>query len=745
MAKFRKTREHNGPNGDNDPVSEDLRQASNFIGKQEFEKALSVLNRLAAQNPSDPQRLSQIASLAADSQYGLARYQEAIDLYKLASSHLANEKRIQYWIRPALGEVRALLKSIEVDAAYARAQEIWQRTSETHQELEEELATTTEELEEQGSMQIEARPVRPSVVLTRLGTVFMDEGYVDTAREFFQQAVLLSPRGATRARQGMAKVCQANSENAEAEKYAREALLMGKFQAKTVCCWEQHISARAKQGKDLLDQELFTSLQLNQSGAVLARSILVIVKLLRSYGDPRWKQIAIEWITRDEVIDEIIEIELAKILLSDEKLIGHDPRLIALAAHRIFRSDKVSPKEMVATAKDVAHMLLLDSDEPNVRGLAEKAKRRFGAELKGEVLHAIALGAMMAKRHDLARELLLDRLNVLPRGSKQWAMDISALARMEEVLENYTEAANHYLDFADTEGIQSDFRVQALLKWLKYIDAGGNAIDMEEVSAKLNRIIKGDLDLVVLLNIGRHLSYTPSLKELCDQVIAAAASKAQELFSAATTPEDAIYVLVRHTRKQYSDFRTYDAIISFWEILPAEKREWLWSEKAEYWEYYALLFETYLELGEEDKAFGLASSIISSPSTPPNGRIWLGTAYANWQMRKGNREEAFRHFEWLVKELPTHTNAAWGYYWNALLCVSRREEEKAIDLACSLRRCFGGHPALQWQWELDARSIIIICKWNLTLANTKALAYGGDYLREQSIIMRDSINKIFVD
>jgi hypothetical protein len=114
-------------------------------------------------------------------------------------------------------------------------------------------------------------------------------------------------------------------------------------------------------------------------------------------------------------------------------------------------------------------------------------------------------------------------------------------------------------------------------------------------------------------------------------------------------------------------------------------------------------------------------------------------------MRKGNREEAFRHFEWLVKELPTHTNAAWGYYWNALLCVSRREEEKAIDLASSLRRCFGGHPALQWQWELDARSIIIICKWNLTLANTKALAYGGDYLREQSIIMRDSINKIFVD
>jgi tetratricopeptide (TPR) repeat protein len=739
MPKFRKTREHKGPNGDTDPVSEELRQVSNLIGRQQFEQALGALDQLASLNPTDKVRLSQIASLAADSQFGLARYQDAIECYKVASSHLADEKRIQYWIRPALGEVRALLKAIEVDQAYVKAKEIWSRTAESHQELEEELATTTEELQEQGSMQIDCRPVRPSVVLTRLGSVFLEEGYVDTAREFFQQAVLLSPRGATRARQGMAKVCQANSENSEAEKYARDALLMGKFQAKTVCSWEPLIAARAKQGKDLLDQELFTSLQLNQSGPVLARAILVIVKLLRSYGDERWKQIAFEWITREEVIDEVIEIEIAKILLSDEKLIGHDPRLIALAAHRIFRSDKVSPKEMVATAKDVTHMLLLDEDEPNVRALAEKAKRRFGAELKGEVLHAIALGAMMAKRHDLARELLVDRISVLPRGSKQWAMDISALARMEEVLENYTEAANHYLDFADTDGIQTDFRVQALLKWLNYIDAGGNSIDMEEVSVKLNRIIKGDLDFVVLLNIGRYLSYTASLKELCDQVILTSALKAQELFSAATTPEDAIYVLVRHTRKQYSDFRTYEAIISFWESLPAEKREWLWSEKAEYWEYFALLFQTYLELDQENQALQLASSIISSTSTPSNGRIWLGTAYANWQMSKGNKEEAFKHFDWLVKELPTHFNAAWGYYWKSVSALSSGNSALAKTYAAALRRCFAGRPDFSWQWKLDARALLI--RSDLVVKETMAISqnYTQAYLEGELICLTDDL------
>jgi hypothetical protein len=64
-------------------------------------------------------------------------------------------------------------------------------------------------------------------------------------------------------------------------------------------------------------------------------------------------------------------------------------------------------------------MLLLDGDEPNVRGLAKKARRRFGNDLKGEVLHAIALGAMMARRHDLAREMGV-RVQILTKIPAKW-------------------------------------------------------------------------------------------------------------------------------------------------------------------------------------------------------------------------------------------------------------------------------------------------------------------------------------
>jgi tetratricopeptide (TPR) repeat protein len=740
MPKFRKLREHSGPKEDADPISAELRRITNLINRRRYEEALTALDALAAQGITDPVRLSQIASLAADSQFALARYSEAVTLYGRALSYLADEKRIRTWIRPALGEVRALLKAIENDLAYQRALDIWKRAADSQAELEEELATTDEDLEEQGPLHIGPRPVRPSVVLTRLGNLFLEEGHMDTARHFYQQAVLISPRGATRARQGMATVCMAATEDADAEKYAREALQMGKFQAKTICCWETLIAARAKQGKDLLDAELFTSLQINQQGPVLARAMLAIVKALRGYGDLRWKQIAEEWISRPEVIDEIIEVEMAKILLSEEKLIGHDPRLIALSAHRIFRSDQVSPKEMVATAKDVTHMLLLDADEPNVRGLAEKARRRFGDDLKGEVLHAIALGAMMARRHDLAREILHEQISSLPRGSKQWAIDLSALARMEVVLENHEAAATHYLDFADTEEIQTDFRVQALLKWLEQAKDAGGEIDTEAAAEKLGRIVSADLDLVVLLNIGRHLSYVTGFEPLRDQVIAAAEAKGLTLFEQATTPEEAIGVLIRLTRKQLWDFQRSEAITGFWEGLNPTKREWLWSEKSEYWEYYSLVFESYVTQGRTDEALQIAANIVNANNTPSNGLLWLGTAYANWRMNQRDHTEAFRHYDWLVKELPTHPVASWAYYWQAVQALAAGDEALAKQKAAALRRCFAGRPDFLWQWELDARALLILSDIAVP-EQSQSLQYQSGFLNQQLAALRHEWEK----
>jgi uncharacterized protein HemY len=71
MPKFRKLREHSGPKEDADPISVELRRITNLINRRRYEEALTALDALAAQGITDPVRLSQIASLAADSQFAL--------------------------------------------------------------------------------------------------------------------------------------------------------------------------------------------------------------------------------------------------------------------------------------------------------------------------------------------------------------------------------------------------------------------------------------------------------------------------------------------------------------------------------------------------------------------------------------------------------------------------------------------------------------------------------------------------
>ena len=203
-----------------------------------------------------------------------------------------NSLAIRIWIRPAMGEIRALLSAVRPEEALVCADEVWKRARQYHADLEAQMSTTNQELRKGGKIRVAKRPIRPSVILSGLGNAFLDEGYINSARDFYQQAVLTSPNGASRARQGLAQIALAEDRNSDAEQYARESIQMGKFQAKTVAAWPMSVGARFKQGKNPLDEELFTSLNLNRDGRVRARAVHAIVKALRAHGDERWQKIA---------------------------------------------------------------------------------------------------------------------------------------------------------------------------------------------------------------------------------------------------------------------------------------------------------------------------------------------------------------------------------------------------------------------------------------------------------------------
>ena len=192
-----------------------------------------------------------------------------------------------------------------------------------------------------------------------------------------------------------------------------------------------------------------------------------------------------------------------------------------------------------------------------------------------------------------------------------------------------------------------------------------------------------------------------------------------------------VFLVSKNDYKQHYDFKSYDAVISRWENLTQDKREWLWTEKAEYWEYYSLLFQSYIEVGKQREAIDLAAAIIESPATPANGRVWLGTAYANWQMRQKNQREAFAHFDWLVKELPTHPVAAWGYYWQSVTAHAAGNQTLAQEKAAAVRRCFAGRPDFLWQWNLDARALLMQLDFSVDAVLGVCLLYTSPSPRDR--------------
>lgn len=571
------------------------------------------------------------------------------------------------WIRPALGEIRARLKNLEVDLAVELAGIVWERASVAFAGHQAELDLDEEVLAEGDAVLIRERPLRPSVLLTKLGSAFFEEGYLDVAKQFYQQAVITTPRGATRARLGMARVCLAQADNASAEQYAREALQMGKFQAKTLSIWPLLIAARVKQEKPALDEELYASLNHNQKGRVKARAILSIVKSLRGYGDKRWRDIAEEWIENEASVDEIIEVELAKILLAEEKVIGKDDRRIALAAHRILRSAQVSPKESLSVSKELVNLSLLGGENPAINALADKAGRIFGESQRAEVLHGMALAASSADRADLAETILVRQLSGSPKGSTQWGQDIWALATINAGTGEYSVAAPRFLAIARQPEIPLRFRSLGLLQWAENIMASGALLPAEELESELSLLVDSAFDYRTILDLARDFSKSSvPLDSVMNRLADIGGTKAREAFHAAATSSEKLAILIHLARREHYDLDRREQLLQFWDGLDAREQESLWSESEIYWELQSIIFMALVGSGRHQAAESHAVEVMEAPGTPALGLVHVGIALASYWITSKQSARAIEQFERIAAEHPTHQLVATAYYWIGL-------------------------------------------------------------------------------
>ena len=718
-------------------VEQNLGRCRDLLQSKRVAEGLQRLNGLAAATNS-PKQKAQIIALTGDSEYRQGHFENAINAYRAALQMVTNDPRA--WVRPALAEVRALLKAALVDQAYVSATQVWNRSFAQHEELQRQFAIQQAHIQHKRIL-IKQRPYRASVVASRLGYLFLNEGEPAHAKELFTRAITVNPQGGSRARHGLALIALAENNLAEAESRAREALLLGKFQGKTVGVWATLIAARQRAGKLGVDADLLAGVQSSRSSTVRSRSTLAIVRELRSFHDPAWENIASQWITAEGAIHPTIATEIRKLLNAKLRLAADDPLGQANKAGQLLSSPELlSRSEYIAAAKQFVRASLTAQQNVDLNSIIQRAVTLYGNSARDRLAHHLALACMMAPRHDLARALLQGVLGGSSRNA-QFAKSLWALARMEAVLKNHSAAADLYDRFANESAIPLRYRLQARIKWLHSVIEAGRVADVAQVTGALIALTNGITDFDLLLDFARQLRQgAHGLRDLANSLFARGEALAQAQFAAATNPSTALGILFRLTRRQVYDFGKYQNAVALWNSLTAQQRDWLWSPKAEFWEYLSWIFVAMTRAGLFSQAEQLVATYLNDSATPLEGRLAMMAASAAWKIRKRKIAEGVTIFRAMIKLAPSNRLCAEGYYWLALIAKKNGDQTGCAEYAARIQMALGSQIGLLTEWQLDCKASLL--RSNLVPETALSAKYNPDFQAKCLAEIQADVNKV---
>ncbi len=693
-------------------LSRSFREARDLITSGRQADGLDRLATLAADSQS-PARRAKIALMIATSESGLSRHHEAASAFAKASQLGRQAGNMTLMLQGGVGEIRSLLRSLRATEAQTSAQLLINDLDIAQKEFDQIGALTPAQIAAQGGIVIPPRPPRPTVALTKIANAFIDSGLTAEARPFLEKAILLSPNGAARARQVLAKLCLAADEPADAERYARESLQMGRFQAKTIPAWQLYLDGRARQNRvPILEPALFEALITHAKGRILSASALSVIRVLRAHGDPAWKLIAARILAKPDAGDPIILIEIEKSLHADAKVtLSETPLKLATRALRLFKAENASILEQIAHAKEYVRFSFDANKEPDLALLTRVADKRFGNTHALALRHTAALGAMLSRKYDRARQWLLSLLGDLTPGTESWGKATWALARMEGLLGRDAEAAFWYLEIGADESTPSRFRIQAMLLGFKFLGSSGGSVDVPKISTSVRAILASTTDFRVVLDAARQLGLAGnSFRILHDEAADRSILLADQAFTAAANPSDALSILEYLSRKFHCDLIKRDEdVLKRWERLTAvQKAEFQTVGGSTWYDYVAIVFKSFVSENREAEAAAIAAQIINSDTASSEGYVIVGSDYAVWLLRAGRKNEAFECFEWIAREAPTHCKAAVAHYWLAVRCLKAGEQNSAKASALAVRRCYANSPSKLADCYLDARALLIL-------------------------------------
>lgn len=720
------------------PFSSSLRRIGEFIQKRDFPAALAKADQaIASSGGSDKAR---VLALVGDSEFKRGRFAEAAQIHLQAATESVNH--VSLWLRPYIGQVRALLKVPQVNDALVMARHAVALAEAKMAEFNEQVRQAGDLVRASGSVEVPSVPLRVSVVATRMGYLFLQEGEPEAAEEFFQKAIESAKGGANRARQGLAQIALARGELGKAFNTALDAIRMGKSKAKTISAWSTMIAARRQIGGWKISDELIKGLDKAPAG-LRARTTLHIIRELRKNDMRQWRDVAARWIAKEGHAFPKYEKEIRKLMLSSAKLVPSDIDGKREAAEHLLDMRVLGPKDWLMGAKEFVCTSLWGGKPVDIASLLAAAESKYGDHFVPRAAHSLALSCMMAKRHDLARPLLQANIQQCNPGSRTWGKSVWALARMENFLGNHAQAAQGYRQYFESPRLPERFRLQAQLQWVKSLIDSGQSDALMEAKALMTATLSGVRDPDVLMNFARQLQSGPAeLKEWGRELFAQGEALALEQFNVATHPAVAMAILFKLTRRQVVDFKHSNEAVALWESFDAEKQDWLWSESSIFWEYIGLIFEAYVRLGNSARAEIFAKEFLDDPAVPVNSIPHVAMPFAAWLIQHGRAAEGLILCERLTKESPSHSRCASAWYWLALAAFKKGDIALAKTYAAYIRMSQGVNIGLRTEWSMDSRAMLILCDMNSEQVDLAAIKSDRADFDKQLLIMQYDLGLI---
>ncbi len=648
---------------DRDPLASSLRRVSESVQRREFVASLDGANRLLANPALARHDKGRVLALVGDSEYKRGAYTSAIGIYQQAATLCLGHHLL--WLRPLLGQVRAYIKMAQVDDALLIARHTFAVAKAKFQQFDEEVRSANRRLAEDGEVMVPMAPPRVSVVATRLGFLFLREGELGCAQEFFECALQASKRGACRAREGLAQIALARGEHTRALEMAGQAIRIGRYTAKTVESWNTLIAARRNLGGWQISEKLLDGLR-RTSAPLRARTVLSIVRELRKNDMRQWQVVAQKWMQEEGSLFPVVETEMRKMLLASTAAPQQESRCEELAGV-LLETQGLSATEWLAAAKTVVEMRLQNGESAGEEKLIAEAVARYGERYAPRITHALALVCAKAKRTERARELLAKNVRTLKPDHQLWSKSLWSLARVESSAKRHVEAAALYKQIGGSDDVPLRFKLQAKLLWAKELVAAGQGDALLEARPEIEELLRDETDPIVLMDFARQLAAaSQTLRPWAETLFGRGSGIALERFYREEHPSVAIDILFHLARRQIYDFGQSAKALHLWESLDAQKREWLWSPRESFWAYLGLLVEAYSLSGPQGAGDAFARDWLDDPATPPLGRVHVGIPYCRWLMNCERATEALPIFDQLVVESPTHILCVTAWYWKAL-------------------------------------------------------------------------------